>query len=1843
MAGLGTRATTRAARGSRARVGGWYSRVAAVVLVVGLASAGLAFSPWAPSASATPDVGGVQLDAGGCSGLGGTWSVQSGCELPVPDGRGDSGRCVVSMNGVEGTVLGSGYFGVGWMCQHDPAVLKALPTSGSVQMRCQRSDGSQVTVSGTNASGAARAAGKSSGAFRLEAAVTASCGAGWRFVGFTMVGGGQASVVGVSQWESASNPTAVGTLYPLDHYAGGSAGDSIRSSQSMSCVSGPKTLLVPPATYFDCSGASSWYGPVKFRSMKHQGSCCTTLPNLYVYRVNTGPDPVVVPSAVNTCIVFSHPDGRIDTFNALAGGTIPGGQVNGALIEASGAFAIHRTYVIRTWDGRSVSCPYGVDRGAPIDWLDDPADTFGEDPFDSKAEDPVDLASGNFTTAVVDIDMPASTFGLDFVRTYNSLDDRTSPLGGGWTHSYVSTLLVTASGSVVVRGGDGRRVEFTPDGAGGWERAAGVHAFLVKNANGSYSLRHDDGHTDEFDAAGQLTGRTNWDGQAITVTRSNGQIASVTSSTGRSLTFAYTSGRLTTVTADDGRAVSYAYGGLRPTITSVTAVDGSVTSYELDDRGWLAGVVDPDGVRLVDNVYDEGGRVVEQTTPDGRTVAFTYDGATGEASITDTHSGAAMQYASDGDGRNIGITDPHGYSRTMGYDAAGNPTTLSNRLGDTFTQTFDAHGNVTTRTGPDTVEESFTYDALDRVLTTTNGEGETSTYTYDGNERIPSTITDPPGATTSYDVNANGLALSLTDPDGVTLSFSYDAERNLTSITDEAGATTTLGYDAAGNLITIQSPEGRVTTRSYDAAGRVLTVQDPTGATITTAYTPAGRVASETDATAETTTYTYNTAGRLATISDPLGNVTSHTYDDDGNLVSTERPGGATTSKTYDPLGRVLTETDATGVTLTHGYDADGKLTSATDGNSGVVAHAYDQRGRRASTTDQLGRVTSYTYDDAGRVATFTDPAAIVTSYVYDAAGRLTSMTRAGSTWATGYTLAGRKASETDPNGHTTTYGYDLVGRLATVTDPLGKTTTYTHDDDGLVTSETTPTGLVTSYTYDPAGRIATVTSPTGAGTTYTYTPRGEIATVDEPATDPREFVYDPAGRLERAGAANGADTLFAYDGRGNLTQRTDANLNVETYTYDLADRLLTRTDPLAHTTTHTYDNLGRLQATTDSTGRSVTHTYDAANQITRRAYGDGSITDYTYDALGRRTSMLDATGTTVWTWDDHGNPTSVTSRNRTISYAYDPAGNRTTITYPDGLTATTTYDAANRATTITHPHAGTLAYTYDDDGRLLTETLPDAVTRAYGYTNGQLTTYQETTSGTPNLTTLTYDPAGRVATATTGSAVRGYTYDQAGQLTQAATAGRVTTYTYDQVGNRAAVTEADSATSPPDTTYQYTYNNAHQLTSVAEINTLGLTVALVTFANDTAGRQTSITGLGRTRTLTYDARGLLTQLQTTTTAATTDTHTRLVDSDGVVLNTTYTPAVGNPDTTDITWDRGLPIPQIAITADATDTNYLYGPSGRAAALRGGQADTFSRDAHGSTLAAGTAADLARSPSYDEYGQPEPSSPHLATLADDGYASNDATIRFAYRGEAQIDGFLHLRARDYHPATGRFPTPDPLPGVPTEVTVANPYPYANNDPVNMVDPLGLRASDDDLTIDDLFVAPLPPTTSPPVPVPPIPPVPPVVAVGGAAAVGIAVGTAVCQAGVCDALSELLVPDSDFDRTVIFRELDEKSPGRAATNPGQFRYDADGVSFFEQAALPKIKPFKLAAVILRGSSAGHNAIFEDPILNSCVAVNTPDDRNTGLHWSVRCEGGSAETKTLLSTYARAHPEMISPSL
>lgn len=1343
------------------------------------------------------------------------------------------------------------------------------------------------------------------------------------------------------------------------------------------------------------------------------------------------------------------------TYGALA-------RETGGLTESIGSFRTDPTPVL---EGIFDSC---VDSAAVIPG----AELFGDRDWAGHWGDPVNLATGNFFGTWTDLDFPDQVFGMDVTRSYNSLDPSTGAMGTGWVPPFASGLAVLPSGDLVLLEPDGRRLRLVANGDGTFTSPPAFFGEIVATADG-YRLDYDNGETWTFDAVGDLLTRADWTGQVVTYTRDDqGRVTGVDSSTGYGLTLSHDAdGRLVEIVADDGRTVAYGY-DTDGSLAEVVLPDGGVQRWLTDDQGRVVEIRDPDDRLVLRNTYDDAGRVVRQEDPAEGASILTYDGLT--TTVDDQRTGERLVYVHTADGRLDRIVDPLGEAVDHTYDADGNLTEVVDRRGASTTQTFDDHGNVLSRTDHSGDGETFAYDDADRLISRTDAAGSTWTVAYDGAERIPATVTGPDGAVTEVEV-VDGLITSITDADGVTDTFAYDDARNVVTTTNGTGDTTTLGYDDAGHLTEVSLSSGATTSMTVDAVGRVTSETDAAGATTTTAHSPGGQVTAVTDPTGATTTFSYDDAGRLVSQVDANGDETTYAYDAASRLVAQTRPGGATTAYDYGPLGRLETITGPEGGVTEIGYDVDGAAVSVTDPAGDTVTRDFDVEGRLVAETDGEGHTTGYAYDVLDRLVQVTHPDGTTETIDHDAYGRVVAtVDPRGGTETRDYTAAGRLAQVVDPVGAVTRLAYDAAGRVVEVTGPAGGTTSLAYTVDGHLASETSPAGLTTTYGYDRVGRLAAVTDPAGNTTTASYTLRGELARLVDPTGAARSFAYDPVGRLVESVDPNGGRTSYGYDARGNRTSRTNAAGHTETWVFDLADRMVASTDPAGNTTTASWDAAGRIAQIVDPSGRSEQFTHDGRGLVTARTFGDGTTVSYGYDALGRRTSMTDATGQTAYAHDPAGNLTEVTTPDGdTVAYAWDLAGRRTSTTYPDGRTVSRDYDARGLLTATTDDTYGTATFAYDADGRLVDEQLPDGG-RDYGYDDaGRLAEFDQQVDGRTDDIGLTWDAAGRLATQANGTQTATYDYDPSGQLLQVAIDGGLGTgggsgaddllgsdqpltvsegaYAYDAAGNRTAASEQTHGQRA------YEFDPAGRL--VAETTEAGTT----TYTYDAAGRRIGEDGPDGSVAYGYDARGLLTEIVRTHADGTTTTETRTLDGDGR-LQSAALAGDNMAKSTDHTWDIAQPVPQLVEldrtvdlpgrTKDLADqVDLLYGASGRIGYVRDdGTAGSFATDVMGSAIETTSTTDLVAGSIYTAYGTPTEAN---------GHSREDAIAgQFGFRGELDTSIGLHLRAREYDTDTAQFLTVDPLDGLPGLPVETSPYHYANNDPVNWTDPLGLSAMSD---------------------------------------------------------------------------------------------------------------------------------------------------------------------------------------
>ncbi len=1067
---------------------------------------------------------------------------------------------------------------------------------------------------------------------------------------------------------------------------------------------------------------------------------------------------ISVTAVVNNSNIYSN--GQYGIYNGISSAVVNAennwwGSDFGPAPYGPGNGINYRTY---TCGSPPVTC---YDYGAYVDavpWLGQQMYYGQSVPNVVYEGDPVNTANGNYAYQRTDVSIPTRGLPLAFARAYNSLAPEAGPLGYGWRHTWQVTAQETAS-DVRITYGDGRQIRFTP-GGGGYIGDPGVFATLVKSG-GVFHLTEKDQTVYRFDSQGRLASVGDRNGNTTTLAYDGqGRLVTVTEPAGRALTFAYTSPVGTTlisqVTDHTARTMQYAYDSAA-NLVSVTDVTGAATAYTYDASHHLLTVTDANVHTFVRNVYNTGGRVVEQYDGLNHKWTFAYDEVNHKTVVTDP-LGRATTYQYDANLRLTSEKDALNQTVSYVYDADNNRTQVTDKRSNLTRYAYDGRGNTTVITDTLGYTRTFTYDAMNNLLNERDPLGRATTYAYDAHSNT-TRRTDALSGVTTWAYNAYGQVTSTTDANSHTTTYGYDANGNRTSTTDALGHTTSATYDSAGRTLTETDPLGRVTTYTYDAANRVLSIREPLGKTTAYAYDAVGNRITVTENGIRNTQYAYDAKDRLASVTDPLSHTTTYGYDAVDNQV---------------------TITNALGLATTFTYDALNRRVSAKDALNNTTSYEYDPNGNRTKLTDAKVKATTYTYDALNRLTGVTDAAGGTITYTYDAAGNRTSMT--------------------DANSHTTSYAYDALDRLTSTTDPLNHVTGYGYDAVSNRTSQARPDGTTVTYAFDALNRLAGSSYP-GGSISYAYDAAGNRATLSD-SSGTTTYTYDDLDRLTQAVAPTGT-VGYGYDLFGNRTSLTYPGSQTVTYAYDLANRLTAVTDYAARTTQYTYDAANRPTGIQYSNGVRAAYTYDAADRLlslihTHPVNGTIASATYTLDAVGNRLSMQDLDGTTSYLYDNLYRLTQVTyPGGEQVTYAYDPMGNRTSLVSTVSGTTSYTYDAADRLLT-----AGATSLAWDDNGRMtgkgsatyaydaldrLTQVVNGATTVGFAY-NGDGVRLSKTVNGT--ATTYLQDVQSSlpvVLTETTGGQTSRYIYGN-DLLERADPAGNPEFYHADGLGSTRAL-----------------------------------------------------------------------------------------------------------------------------------------------------------------------------------------------------------------------------------------------------------------------------------------------------------------------------------------------------------------------------------------------------------------------------------------------------------------------
>jgi RHS repeat-associated protein len=982
-------------------------------------------------------------------------------------------------------------------------------------------------------------------------------------------------------------------------------------------------------------------------------------------------------------------------------------------------------------------------------------------------------------------------------------------------------------------------------------------------------------------------------------------------------------------------------------------------------------------------------------------------------------------YAYDNRGRRNKVTTPTGTIYKTDFDSLGRPSadkvgTSDTNLVQTAGYVYDGGGvgdsnltQVTQYPGGGTANRvsQFYFDWRDRLVASKAG--------VEGTE---STSLNRPIYYVEYDNLGEITASEQYDGDGVTISDS-----NSDGVPDKPSssllrARSTASFDDQGrlyrtNTFSVNQSDGTVSSNSlatniwYGHRGQVLKTSVPGGLVSKAAYDGAGRA-----------TKTYTTDGGGDTAWSDAGNVTGDavleqqetTYDANSNVILVTLRQRFHDETATGALGDPSTSPKARVSYMANYFDLADRLTDTV--NVGTNAgSAYTRPGTVPSRSDTV-LVTSQTYNSAGWVATTTDPRGIVNDIFYDNLGRTTKTIEA--------------YVDGTPDG-----GSD-------------KTTEYTYDGSNHVL---TVKAWLTGTTYEKTQFVYGVTTTGGSGVNS----NDLLAEMDYPD----KSTGDPSTSEKET---------YTYNALGDPNTTQDRNGNVHTYSFDVVGRLTT--DAVTTLGTNVDGTLRRAEIAYDTGGRPYLFTnYDAAsggnivNQVQRSFNGLGQLTTEYQEHSGAVN-----TSTSLKVQYAYSEMTGGANHSRLVSMTY-PDGRVLGYNYATGLD-----DSISRLTSLSensttleslsylglgtvvkraHPEPG-VDLTYigtpgdagdqyaglDRFGRVIDQLWTNGSTATdefkYGYDRDSNRLYRQ------NAVNAVFSELYHANGASNG-------YDNLNQLTDF---------------RRGTLSDTNSD-NIPDTVTTASRSQGWTLDGQGNWSTL---TSDGTGVNRTHNKQNEVTAVG-SNTLTFDSNGNMTTDETGRTLV-YDAWNRLVqvkDSGGSTLASyKYDPLgrrdieVHGTDQHDLYYSAAWQVLEERDSDGVHYSQYVWSPVYiDALVLRDrqivglGNYDRLyvQQDANFNVTALlDTTGAVVERYIYDPYGQPTFLNASWSTLSGSAYAWQYLHQGGRYDSAA---GLYSFRNRDYSPTLGRWIENDPLRFVAGD---PNFYRYVDNNPGDLVDPLGLE-------------------------------------------------------------------------------------------------------------------------------------------------------------------------------------------
>jgi RHS repeat-associated protein len=968
---------------------------------------------------------------------------------------------------------------------------------------------------------------------------------------------------------------------------------------------------------------------------------------------------------------------------------------------------------------------------------------------------------------------------------------------------------------------------------------------------------------------------------------------------------------------------------------------------------------------------------------------------------------------------------------------------------------YDLMGNVTETQRPQggsgNEQPGFTVfglDSLYRVRTVTDPANYVTTNEYDLESHLIS-VQPPAGGMTTTQYDKRGVVTGGSSPDGTWFQV-VDANGNVRRKSSLRGFVTYSDYDSLDRVVAVRAP-GATTQNGLGGGGSQMVTQwTHDGFAAGVHFSTQTRVGAPDYRITRTL---YDNRQRPVKVIAPDDNTVTETfYDEQDHVVATQLSINSTVQTATltfrdnrDRVERVRVQQGAYGqasgpfadtVTLLNRVGSVVVTRDPLWNPAFPLAHTMtqvlDARERVVQVLDGLGQVV--------RENVWGDDDLLVETKIPDPATKTATLVRSEIR-----TYTKRKEPKTvlnrDANGLSYLYNA-LQGQVDTVTDTLNRVTKTTYDlntqrVDEVIVAQGSSSERRTKSVWTNGLLIETrVWNPTPGVNAYTSS---------------YFYSYDEADRLERFQAPLVADERHKFNEFGEEFQFIAGNKTI-THTYNtLGQRVSSQWSGPAYNTleTRTYNSIGLL-ATVDNGSLRKEMLYDVWHGTpaleTFKTSGQTWRTQlHTSDAAKNYISLSDtAGGLHEWSYDENNRVHEILYNGKavcTVAYTVGGLVDKTTLRKANGdaiAETTHSYDGLGRkirqqTVITTHQTLADFEWEYNTLDLVTAIKVNHLAVRADLLYNERRELTQEAWTGNSSGQAA---PSFTNPSPVSGGVTQSVPSNEAEASLQTATSVAAITkaYTYDPAGNRKTSTVGGVQT-------DYTYNAASQLVSEHTPAAGGQPVRDVAHAytdgwgNETS-RVTTTGGTPVTETYVYNYLNLLSSYTKGSTVSeqydfwpTGERYAKrnLITTSDQEL---YVPRFGDvtteysdPNTLKNSYVQGTGIDSkcTRIPFGSSERRHYLGDSVGTVSVTlsdlGVVSESSLKDVWGVQISGGTS---------ERYG-------------------------FAQREQDAESGLVHMRARQYDPRIGRFTQTDPVRGNrPFEH-----YAYAGNNPVSMVDPMGL--------------------------------------------------------------------------------------------------------------------------------------------------------------------------------------------